>query len=259
MCLILIAWQAHPEYPLVVAANRDEFFARRTAAADFWHDAPAVLAGRDLEAGGTWLGVTRQGRFAALTNYRDPARNRSSTPSRGGLVSGFLTGAQSGPDYLVEVEAVADRYNGFNLIFGDAQDLWCVSNCGEGERRLEPGIYGLSNHLLDTPWPKVVQGKSALGVALQALPKVAPLLDLLCDERIAPDEALPRTGVSLEWERLLSAAFIRMPGYGTRSSTVLVLDRQHRLRFIEQTYLPDGMAGERVDRQFSLDAPSRRD
>ncbi|MBM3391458.1 MAG: NRDE family protein [Betaproteobacteria bacterium] len=259
MCLILLAWRAHPDYPLVVAANRDEFFARRTAAADFWSDAPHVLAGRDLEADGTWLGVTRQGRFAALTNYRDPARNRSVTSSRGELVSRFLTGAQRGPDYLAELEARADRYNGFNLIFGDARELWCFSNCGEGERRLEPGIYGLSNHLLDTPWPKVVQGKSALGAALQALPEVAPLFDLLCDDRIAPDEALPRTGVSLEWERLLSAAFIRMPGYGTRSSTVLVMDRQPRLRFVEQTYLPDGVQGERVDKVFPLEAPSRRD
>lgn len=259
MCLILIAWQAHPEYPLVVAANRDEFFARRTAAADFWTDAPDILAGRDLEAGGTWLGVTRTGRFAALTNYRDPARNRNGTPSRGELVSRFLAGRQSGPAYLAELETTTDRYNGFNLVFGDTHGLWCFSNCGEGERRLSPGIYGLSNHLLDTPWPKVVRGKSALGMALKALPEVGPLFELLRDDRIAPDEALPRTGVSLEWERLLSAAFIRMPGYGTRSSTALLVNSQHGARFIEQTYMQDGVAGERVEKTFSLAAPSRRD
>lgn len=259
MCLILIAWQAHPNYPLAVAANRDEFFARPTAAADYWDDAPHVLAGRDLEAGGTWLGVTRSGRFAALTNYRDPSRNRTGTPSRGHLVSRFLTGALSASTYLAELEATADRYNGFNLVFGDPRELWCFSNCGEGARRLEPGIYGLSNHLLDTPWPKVVRGKSALGTALRALPEVAPMFDLLGDDRIAADEALPRTGVSLEWERLLSAAFIRMPGYGTRSSTVLLMGRRSRLRFLEQTYLPDGKAGERVERDFLLEAPSRGD
>jgi uncharacterized protein with NRDE domain len=255
VCLILLAWQAHPDYPLVVAANRDEFFARRTAAADFWEDAPEVLAGRDLEAGGTWLGITRSGRFAALTNYRDPSRNRSGMPSRGELVSRFLTGKQDAAAYLAELESSAGRYNGFNLVFGDPQGLWCFSNCGEGERRLVPGIYGLSNHLLDTPWPKVVRGKSALGAALQALPEITPLFDQLRDDRIAPDEALPRTGVSLEWERLLSAAFIRMPGYGTRSSTVLLVDRQFRVRFAEQTFLPDGKAGERKEKDFLLEAP----
>jgi uncharacterized protein with NRDE domain len=160
---------------------------------------------------------------------------------------------------LAELETTADRFNGFNLIFGDMRELWCFSNCGEGERRLEPGIYGLSNHLLDTPWPKVVRGKSALGTALQALPEVRPLFELLRDDRIAPDDALPRTGVSLEWERLLSSAFIRMPGYGTRSSTVLLVDRQNKARFIEQTFLPGDELGERVDKAFPLDAPWRGD
>lgn len=258
MCLILLAWQAHPDYPLVVAANRDEFFSRRTAAADFWDDAPFVLAGRDLEAGGTWLGVTRTGRFAALTNFRDPARNRAGAPSRGELVSRFLTGMQAGTAYLEEIESSSSHYNGFNLIFGNLDGLWCFSNCGEGERRLVPGIYGLSNHLLDTPWPKVARGKSALSEALRALPDEAPLFALLRDDRMAPDEALPRTGVSLDWERLLSAAFVRSPEYGTRSATVLLADRSSRVRFIEQTYLIDATPGER--REFALDvsAPAIR-
>lgn len=250
MCLILLAWQAHPDYPLVVAANRDEFFSRRTAAADFWEDAPNVLAGRDLEAGGTWLGVTRNGRFAALTNYRDPARNTMEAPSRGELVRRFLIGGQSAEDYLSELESCADRYNGFNLIFGDPDGLWCFSNCGEGEQALAPGVYGLSNHLLDTPWPKVARGKSALNGALQALPNEAPLFALLRDDSIAPDDALPRTGVSLEWERLLSAAFVRSPQYGTRSATVLLRDRSGWVRFIEQGFLPDALPGER--REFAF-------
>lgn len=252
MCLILLAWQVHPDYPLVVAANRDEFLSRRTAAADFWDDAPDVLAGRDLQAGGTWLGVTRDGRFAALTNYRDPARVKASAPSRGELVSRFLTGSLSPPEYLAELAAVAGAYNGFNLLFGDADSLWCFSNCGEGERRLDPGVYGLSNHLLDTPWPKVARGKSALGAALQALPDEAPLLALLRDDRIAPDEVLPRTGLSMEWERLLSAAFIRSPEYGTRSATVLLRDRTGMVRFVEQTFLKDAAAGERRELAFPL-------
>jgi uncharacterized protein with NRDE domain len=253
MCLILLAWRAHPDYPLVVAANRDEFFSRRTAAADFWDDAPEVLAGRDLESGGTWLGITRTGRFAALTNYRDPSRNKPGAPSRGELVSRFLTGNMAPQAYLSELESGADRYNGFNLIFGDQDGLWCFSNCGEGEQLLAPGVYGLSNHLLDTPWPKVARGKSALGAALQALPDEAPLFGLLRDDRIAPDEALPRTGISLEWERLLSAAFVRSPQYGTRSATVLLRGKAGTLRFVEQTYLPDAVPGER--RSFAFCVP----
>lgn len=252
MCLILLAWQAHPDYPLVVAANRDEFFSRRTAAADFWDDAPMVLAGRDLEAGGTWLGVTRSGRFAALTNFRDPTRNKAGAPSRGELVSRFLTSCLAPRDYLSELESGADRYNGFNLIFGDLDELWCFSNCGEGRQSLPPGVYGLSNHLLDTPWPKVARGKSALGMALHALPDEAPLFELLRDDRIAADEALPRTGVSIEWERLLSAAFVRSSRYGTRSATVLLRDRGGKVRFIEQSYLPEAVAGERRTFVFSV-------
>jgi uncharacterized protein with NRDE domain len=258
MCLILMAWQAHPDYPLVVAANRDEFFSRRTAAADFWGDSPDVLAGRDLEAGGTWLGVTRTGRFAALTNFRDPARNKTGAPSRGELVSRFLSGRQSPREYLAELEAVAAAHNGFNLLYGDMESLWCFSNCGEGEQALAPGIYGLSNHLLDTPWPKVARGKSALKAALLALPDEAPLFALLRDDSVAPDENLPRTGVSREWERLLSAAFISSPGYGTRSATVLLRDVSGRVRFIEQGFLPDARPGERRAFAFAVERPSIR-
>ena len=258
MCLILLAWQAHPDYPLVVAANRDEFFSRRTAAADFWGDAPDVLAGRDLEAGGTWLGVTRRGRFAALTNFRDPARNKTSAPSRGELVIRFLSGTQSPLEYLAELEAVAAAHNGFNLLFGDMESLWCFSNCGEGEQALAPGVYGLSNHLLDTPWPKVARGKSALDAALHALPDEAPLFALLRDDSIAPDEALPRTGVSLEWERLLSAAFVSLPGYGTRSATILLRDAAGNVRFIEQGFLPDSQPGERRAFVFAVSRPPTR-
>jgi uncharacterized protein with NRDE domain len=255
MCLVLLAWQAHPDYPLVVAANRDEFFSRRTAAADFWGDAPDVLAGRDLEAGGTWLGITRSGRFAALTNYRDPSRQRKGAPSRGELVSRFLTGGQAPRAYLHELESDADRYNGFNLVFGDLEGLWCFSNCGEGELALVPGVYGLSNHLLDTPWPKVARGKSALSAALKALPDEAPLFGLLRDDSIAPDASLPRTGVSLEWERLLSAAFVRSPQYGTRSATVLLRDHYGAVRFIEQSFLEDAAPGAR--RNFAFDLTDR--
>jgi uncharacterized protein with NRDE domain len=243
MCLILVAWQAHPDYPLVVAANRDEFFLRRTASADFFDDFPDLLAGRDLEAGGTWLGITRSGRFAALTNFRDPANQKQNAPSRGHLVAGYLSGEASIDAYLDALQA--DEFNGFNLLLCDGRQLVAFSNISRERHKLEPGIYGLSNHLLDTPWPKVGAGKTALSNALAALPDETALFHLLCDDTIHPDAALPATGVSLEWERLLSAAFIRGTDYGTRSSTVLKFDADGMASFDEQTWQPGGLAGER--------------
>jgi uncharacterized protein with NRDE domain len=250
MCLILLAWRAHPHYPLVVAANRDEFFARATAPADFWGDAPDILAGRDLQGGGTWLGVTRGGRFAALTNYRDPARVKAAAPSRGELVARFLRASEPPAAFGGFLDGVAADYNGFNLLFGERAELRYYSNCGDRARALGPGIYGLSNHLLDTPWPKVARGKSALARSLEALPDDGPLFALLRDDRLARDEDLPRTGVSLEWERLLSAAFVRLPGYGTRSSTLLLLDAEGRLRFDEVTF--DAQTRESGRKRFSF-------
>lgn len=250
MCLILVAWKAHPDYPLVVAANRDEFFARPTAAAAFWTDAPDILAGRDLEAGGTWLGVTRQGRFAALTNYRDPASHRSGAASRGLLVADFLRSAQPAAGYVAALETGGQTYNGFNLIAGDGEDLVWYSNVGGQARPLAPGIYGISNHLLDTPWPKVQAAKSALAAALAALPDDTALFRLLRDDTVHADDKLPRTGVSLEWERLLSAAFVKAAGYGTRNSTVLMQSRDGRITLDEQTWLENAVAGQR--RRFRL-------
>ena len=227
MCLIIFAWQVHPRYPLVVAANRDEFFRRPTAAAKFWDEAPAVLAGKDIEAGGTWMGVTIDGRFAALTNFRDPAQMQNDRPSRGKLVADFLTGTKSPADYLAGSAAYGQQCNGYNLLVGDGNSLWWSSNVNGETRELEPGIYGLSNHLLNSAWPKVGAGRTALEIALTALPNDQKIFDLLVDATVHADEALPQTGISLGWERLLSAAFIRMPSnapiYGTRSSTVLTV------------------------------------
>jgi uncharacterized protein with NRDE domain len=269
MCLILVAWQAHPDFPLVVAANRDEFFARRAVGADFWGDAPSILAGRDLEAGGTWLGIARGGphgyKFSVLTNYRDPGRHKQNAPSRGSLVADFLRGDMSIDAYLDRLHP-AD-YNGFNLLLGDGRRLVAYSNVAQERHELGPGIYGLSNHLLDTPWPKVGAGKTALTAALAALPDEAPLFRLLRDDRIHPDDRLPATGVPLEWERLLSAAFIRSPDYGTRCSTVVKVGAGPVLRargainigadrtatFDEQTWLPGGTAGERRRFRFPLE------
>jgi uncharacterized protein with NRDE domain len=249
MCLILIAWQAHPDYPVVLAANRDEFQARATAAAHWWRE-PPLLAGRDLAAGGTWLGVTGDGRFAALTNYRDPTRQRPDAPSRGTLVTQTLAQARPPGEHLLALRASASDYNGFNLLFGDAQHLAVYESVPAAGRLLPPGVYGLSNHLLDTPWPKVVSAKAALAGALTRLPDRDPLLQLLRDEAQADASQLPRTGLSLEWERLLSSAFIRAPGYGTRCSTILTIDARGRASFSEWTWNEAGQQAGRVDYSF---------
>jgi uncharacterized protein with NRDE domain len=248
VCLILVAWRTHVDHPLVVAANRDEYYRRATASANFWPDHPQLLAGRDLEAGGTWMGVTRTGRFAALTNFRDPASHQPNAPSRGALVADYLKGTASIDHYLDALPA--SDYNGFNLLLGDGQRLVAFSNVSLERHELAPGIHGLSNALLDTPWPKVGAGKTALEAALAALPIEAPLLRLLRDDTIHPDSALPATGVPLEWERLLSAAFIRGADYGTRCSTVVTVSAGDMVTFDEQSWLPDGRAGARSRFRF---------
>ncbi len=252
MCLILVAWRAHPDYPLVVAANRDEFFARPAAEAGWWPDAPSVFAGRDLEAGGTWLGLDRDGRFAGLTNFRDPQRNRDGTPSRGALVADFLRGRESTAEALARLQFEGPRYNAFNLLVSDGDSLGIYESASGSARLLEPGLHALSNHLLDTPWPKVTAGKSRLARALRALPDDTPLCELLRDDRPAPDAELPRTGVSLAWERMLSSAFIRAPGYGTRCSTVVTRDRHGWTHVTESSWDAVGVETGRVVERFQV-------
>lgn len=256
MCLILLGWRVREDAPLVVAANREEFHARPTGRAAFWSDRPAILAGRDLEAGGTWLGITRHGRFAALTNYRDPQRQVAGKRTRGDLVAGFLRGTASPADYAAGVTQSGGDYNGFNLLIADRNELRYLSNVDGASRPLEPGIYGLSNHLLDTPWPKVARARTALSATLDAIPDTAPLFSMLRDEAIAADEHLPRTGVSLEWERLLSAAFVRSPGYGTRNSTVVTFGADGFADFEERSFGPGGAPSGAIRSRFRLEAPA---
>lgn len=250
MCLILFAHQASPGHALVLAANRDEFFARPTGPADYWADAPQVLAGRDLEKGGTWMGVTRDGRWAAVTNYRDGARAESGSRSRGELVARYLIGEASAASYAAAVARAGAQYHGFNLLVGDAHGVHYVSNRGGQPQALEPGIYGLSNHLLDTPWPKVERGKGELVTLLKRNPvdPAGPLLALLADRRPAPENDLPETGVSRDWERLLSSVFIRAPGYGTRASSVLLIERGGEASLCERSFGADAELLE--DRRF---------
>jgi len=236
-----MALNTHPYYQLILLANRDEHYERPSASARFWDEAPSVLAGKDLRAGGTWLGITKNGRIAAVTNYRDPASMKQGAPSRGRLVSDFLLGQEGPIQYLDNLAREADRFNGFNLIIGDKDQLYWYSNRGDGVQSLEPGIYGLSNHLLDTPWPKVAKSKDALAHLLseQEDPSLEELFRILTDHTIPDDEHLPDTGVDLEWERILSPIFIVSPTYGTRSSTVLFIDVQDRVTFVEKTFNSD--------------------
>jgi len=252
MCLILFAHHAHPAYPLVVAANRDEWFRRPTAPAGFWPDAPEVLAGRDLEQRGTWLGVTRSGRFAALTNYRDPAANRPGAPSRGALVSAFLRSQVPPDEYLERLRHEASGYNGFSLLAGDGATLCYFSN-REGEiRSLAPGVYGLSNSLLDVDWPKVQSGKARLAAALDGGPDPDGLLAILDDTGLASDHDLPSTGVSAEWERKLSSLRIVADGYGTRCSTALLVGADGEISFVERSFDETGAETGIVRQRFGL-------
>ncbi len=226
MCLIVFAWKLVPQCPLMLAANRDEFFVRPTQAAQWWDDHPNVYAGRDLHAGGTWLGVDRHGRFAALTNIRNGHAPKQDKRSRGELVARFLRDPVDARAFLDEVRETGKDFNGFNLIFGDQHAMYWVTNEDGGSfKPLEPGIYGLSNGALDTPWPKVVRAKAQFASLLcQGAPDDA-YFEMLADTTRAADSRLPDTGVSLEWERLLSPICIESDDYGTRASSLLrVLD-----------------------------------
>jgi len=252
MCLIVIAWRAHPEIPSLVAANRDEDHGRATAAARWWTDRTDILAGRDLVAGGTWIGITRTGRFAAVTNYRDPAAGRTGAPSRGLLVRSWLESTTSVAEGLAHLRKVGADYNGFCLLFSDGERLGVYESVrGEG-RELGCGVFGLSNHLLDTPWPKVTLAKSRLLDALRGGADTQSVLAVLRDETPAPDEQLPRTGLDLQTERQLSSAFIRAGDYGTRSSTLISIDRNRRVCFDEWSWDGAGAEVGRITLQFAL-------
>ncbi|OYW32600.1 MAG: hypothetical protein B7Z51_02950 [Methyloversatilis sp. 12-65-5] len=239
MCLIALGWRMRPDLPLLVIANRDEFHRRPTAPLAFWPDAPDVLAGRDLQSGGTWMGVTRDGRFAALTNFRDPSAQRANAGSRGLLVSGFLTGRAGALEYADTLRRRGGDYNGFNLLLSDGTSLVWIGHPGDGDvdvRTLEPGAHAVSNHLPGTPWPKLVRALDGLTRLLDPPHASAPhafdaitdeAFALLADDTPADDADLPDTGVGLEWERRLSPVFISGDEYGTRSGTVLRLTHRH--------------------------------
>ena len=257
MCLVVVAWQAHPRFPLVIAANRDEFHARAAAPADFWPQQPQLLAGRDLQAGGTWLGVDGSRRVGVITNFRDLARPRRHAPSRGGFIPDFLGGRASAAEFLDRVEVDAPAYAGFSLLLADASGLWIASNRAEPfARRLNPGIYGLSNHLLDTPWPKLLRVRAGFTSWLAGLsdanePELEPVFSLLADRRPAETSPDLLGGLPPEWATALSSPFVNHEGYGTRCTTVLLGDSAGVLQFRERRFDTQGaIAGES---EFRLD------
>lgn len=250
MCLTLFCYRAHPEYPFILLANRDEFHRRPTAPATWWQTPSDLVAGRDLEAGGTWMGMRRSGRIAWITNYRDPKRQNPDAPSRGLVVSWFLQGQHDVPSFL-RTHAGFQAHNPFNLIAGHVDDLWYFNTVTGQARQLAAGRFGLSNARLDTPWPKVTEGLSALNACLDAHahPPLSELFALMSDRHPAPDCRLPDTRIGLQWERVLSARFIVTEDYGTRSTAIVMVHRSGQVQFVEQSYDAHGAPSEK--RQFS--------
>ena len=250
MCVLFFAHQVHPRYRLVFAGNRDEFYERPAAAAEWWEDHPSILAGRDLEAGGTWLGVTREGRWSVVTNVRDLPAHQDRDRSRGDLVKDFLAGSSPPEAFARQVFSERGEFNPFNLIVGDAETVWMVSTHTDAPEELAPGVYGLSNATLDEPWPKVKRGKAAFeGVLEEAEPDAEACLAFLHDSEHPPDDELPNTGVELDMERMLSPLFIASGRYGTRASSVILLNEDGG-RFVERTYRAGGIEGGTVEFSF---------
>lgn len=270
MCIAVLAWQSHPDYPLILASNRDEFYTRSTRPAAWWGQSVSLLAGRDEEAGGTWLGVNRSGRIALVTNVRAPTERNPHAPSRGALVVAAL---QAGDDIRPWLESTAQRtqaYNGYNLLVGDALPLrgpapvrrattprlaYFSNRLGAPPRLLAPGVYGLSNAFLDTPWPKVVRSVSAFATRIAQRVDTESLFEILADRALARDSMLPQTGVPQDWERALSAVQIRANGYGTRASTLVTVRRDGVVQFTERTFDADDPSRHH-DRRFEFVVPS---
>ena len=255
MCLILFCYKNHTKYDFILASNRDEFRDRPTAVLEFWEDYPSVLAGKDLVNGGTWMGITRTGRFAALTNFRSPVMIKSDSPSRGQLVKNFLISDMSPTDYLQSIEHHADQFSGFNLMVGDMNQLLYLSNCKKDIHKISPGIYGLSNNFLNVSWPKVDRGKHLFSKCIpdNTDPDIKQILALLSDQLYPDENLLPETGISREWEKMLSPIFIDNPFYGTRSQSILMISTTGHVSFYERTIHRDNVRkGEIRKRSFQI-------
>ncbi len=247
MCLIVFSWKQHPDYQLIVAANRDEFYARPTLQAHIWETNPLLIAGKDLQAQGTWIGITTSQRFAALTNYRDLANLKAEAPSRGELTTNFLLGQDSPKEYLEKLQTSAKSYNGFNLLVGTVEELYYFSNYENKIRKLEAGLYGLSNHLLDTDWFKVKRAKEKFAKTIQTKFTADDLFQTMQDPTEAQHDQIQQTGLSQEKEKMLSSMFIQSPQYGTCCSTV-ILNSNQEINFWERNHNP--LVNDKNDRFF---------
>lgn len=259
MCLILLNIDSTPDHSLTLIANRDEFHSRPARPLNFWKTSPHILAGKDLEAGGTWMGVNKKGRFAALTNFRDMASLKSVSPSRGEIIPDLLSSESPIPDFLKELDKTGADYNGFNLLTGEKGYIYWYSNQSREVICLPPGIHGLSNHLMNTPWPKVEKGKEKLKDCIDRnTTQTQALFEVLTDQHRPHDRLLPETGIGIEWERILSPVFIQSPNYGTRCSTILKIHSDGKIEMIERTFMitedpsPGGEIPRFTDRQFSF-------
>lgn len=239
MCLLVFSINDHPNYNFIFAGNRDEFYGRPTRGAQFWEDHPHLLAGKDLKKGGAWLGITEKGKFSVITNFRDPALVKKDPPSRGKLVLDYLVSGIEPGIFLQEIDRKAEHYDGFNLLAGTTGKIMYYSNKQQEITEVPPGIHGLSNHLLNTPWPKVVKAKRRLGEIIDSdHPDTDALFEMLTDPDPAPDRQLPDTGIPPEWEKAVSSIFIDTEKYGTRCSTVILVDKQGSVSFLERRYKP---------------------
>ncbi len=254
MCVIYLAFRSHPRHRLIVAANRDEFHDRPTAGLEEWSDEPGLIAGRDLRSGGTWMGVHARGRFAALTNFREPLPHLGEAPSRGSLVASYLSGGGEPVRWLDSLAPRASLFAGFSLFVSDFETLGHYSNRGAGTAALlDPGIYAISNGLIGDPWPKVVRGRERFARAVSgAAVDVDSLLAILGDAAGANDADLPRTGVGIERERMLAPIFIRGEDYGTRSSSVILVGEKEGL-FVERSFGAGGVERETREKRFVID------
>lgn len=241
MCLIAFSFNDHPKYKLVLMANRDEFYKRPTRTAQFWDDEgfPNILAGKDLKGKGTWMGVHKDGRWAALTNFRDPSSIKKEAPSRGELVINYLSEKRNATDYIRDIGDKASVYNGFNLLLGDALGVYHFSNQNYTLQEISPGIHGVSNALLDTPWPKLEEARKGLNNTIHKSSfQAEELFQLLLNNKKAHDQNLPQTGIPYKWEKAVSSIFIKTDNYGTRCSTILLIDHDNNIEFVERSYKP---------------------
>lgn len=238
MCILFIAVDQHPDYPLIIAANRDEFHNRATTFGHWWNTAPQILAGRDDVALGSWMGISRSGRLSALTNIRNPSKQRDDAKSRGELVVNYLTAAVNDQQYQQQLSASRENYNGYNLLFGDWRNLQVYNNHLNQFVQLKPGVHGLSNASLNSPWPKTMKGMQALSEYCQhnTAIQTGDLFQILRDDVKAADEFLPNTGVPYHWEKLISSTFIVTPEYGTRTSTILLINNNAEVCWQERNF-----------------------